>query len=195
MLSKSTTFIFFWIALVLASLTACQPSATTPEPTPTLQAALENNPILADTDLNLVSLLLDRPYGKDRLLLYSWQDEAFKLCLGASYLTPLNQEWQSHDTYTSPCSNGRFLAAYSGNSQVESPFGPARHTIVYGVSEVGQAVRVVWSDGQVSHIPLEDEAFVEARNGRFKVERLELLDEHHNVLLTEDWAQHTAYSN
>lgn len=171
---------------VLMLLSACAVEQTN-EPPATLQAAVAGTAHLTEADYADIDVLLEKRLGAGQLMLYRWQNGGAD-CLAATYLTAVNNEWQPRETATRPCEqNASFMAAYTGNSVVESPFGPSRHTTVYGVSEQGHAVRVVWADGQVSHLPLEDGAFLMARSGRWEVERIELLDHENGLMFTEEW--------
>ena len=174
------------LLIVLLLFTACQ--SQEPAPPPTLEAAASTVSQLENIALNDIDVLQQRAYGSGRVLLYSWSNSGGATCLATTYLTPLNNEWEAHDTLTTGCFNeDEFTAAYTGNSLVDAPFGPPRYTTVYGLSPAGRAVRIVWSDGQVNHVPLQNSSFLEMRSGRWHVERIELLDANNDLLLAEDW--------
>lgn len=172
-----------FVFVLLWGLSACQTVNTAVSPPPTLQAAIDGTSYLTNEP---VELLQTRPWGSGQLILYRWTDETNNQeCLAAAYLTRLNNEWQAHDTATAPCQDVRgFTAAYTWNSTIEAPFGPPRDTAVFGISDHGRAVRIVWSDGQVTHVPLQNEngSFIESRSGKWQVERIELLDEDNQLL-------------
>ncbi len=133
-------------------------------------------------------ILQEKRFAGGQIMLQSWVDSTGATCLAATYITPINNEWRIHDTLTGGCTHGEQLAAaYTGNSQINALVGPPRFTTVYGRSETGQAVRIIWSDGQVNHVPLENHSFLEMRSGRWDVERIELLDWDHTLLHATDW--------
>ncbi len=178
------------ITILLVWLTAaCTPAAQ--EPPATLVAIANDTTVLSPVDLSGVNTLQEQPFGTGQMALYGWQNEAGQYCLVAAYLTIVGDQWQTHDTASVACQTNEFIAAYTGNSVVESPFGPPRHTVAYGRSLNGMAVRVIWADGMVSHVSLENGAFLESRAGRWDVERIELLDENNNVMQAEEWSSDT----
>ena len=183
-------FVLIWSFLLVWGLAACQTSNTAAPP-PTLQAAVAGTSHLNPEQASHVEVLQERPWGTGQLMLYRWADaETGHACLATAYLTRLNNEWQAHDTATAPCQsapNG-FTAAYTWNSLVEAPYGPPRDTAVFGTSPQGQAVRIVWADGQVSHVPLQNNSFLVSRAGKWRVERVELLDGNNQLLKVEDWS-------
>jgi hypothetical protein len=48
-------------------------------------------------------------------------------------------------------------------------------------------VRITWSDGIVSQVPLQNSSFLAARPEKLQVERVELLDTDDTVLETEEF--------
>lgn len=169
--------LFVPVVIALFFLAACQSGSPTSE-TPSSSS-------LGDRDVNV---LQEKPYGSGQLLLTSWHDENGASCMAGTYLTRINDTLEPHDTALSGCqSDAVFQAAYTGNSRVEQFAGAPRHTTVFGRSDVGHAVRIVWQDGQVNHVPLENHSFLEARDGRWAVERIELLDDQNNIILAEEW--------
>lgn len=189
MMGSNTTKLIARLGAILLflNLVAC----TTPHteaPPATLQAVLAGSEIWQAIDQSQVTMLQEQPLGTGELLLYQWQNEAAETCLAAAYVIDINGQWQTHDTFRTACHADKgFVAAYSGNSTAESPYGPTRDTIAYGVSDHGHAVRVAWADGQVSYVPLQNGSFLVARNGRMDVQRVELLDEANNLIDVEDW--------
>ena len=178
------------IMLLVWGVTACTPAGE--EPPATLVAIANDTSVLTHAELPGVQTLQERPFGTGQIALYAWENEAGEECLVAVYLTTINGQWQTHDTASIACQNDpAFMSGYTGNSVIEAPFGPPRHTMVYGHSDLGAAVRIIWTDGMVHHAPLENGAFLEARNGKWVVERIELLDEDNNVLQMEDWQEET----
>lgn len=75
-----------------------------------------------------------------------------------------------------------FSAAYTigGNIQELST--------AYGVSPVGQAVKISWQDGQTTTVTLTNHSFVSSRPGVIPVQKIELLDEQGVVLEHKNWA-------
>lgn len=186
MFGKKT--LFFISLTLIAILAACTPASE--EPPATLVAIANDTSLLTHAELPGVQTLQERPFGTGQIALYSWDNDQGSSCLVAAYLTTINGQWQTHDTATTECEQtNELVAAYTGNSTIEAPFGPPRHTMVYGRSNTGSAVRIVWSDGMVSHVPLQDGAFLEARDGKWPVERIELLDAGNNILQLEDWQE------
>ena len=181
-----------WGFLLMWSLAACQ-TANTAVPPPTLQAAVAGTSHLNPEQATNVEVLQEQSWGTGQLMLYRWADgETGHECLAAAYLTRLNNTWQAHDTATAPCQathqTTALTAAYTWNSTIEAPYGPPRDTAVFGTSPQGQAVRIVWADGQVSHVPLQNNSFLVSRAGKWRVERVELLDGHNQLLQMEDWS-------
>lgn len=185
-LSK-TVFTQFIITAVFLALSAC---ATTVETSPpTLQAVVDNSELLAAVNPEQVEVLQDTGFGSGKILLYSWQAQDGSFCLGSSYIVNVNNNWQSSNTATMPCqSNPDLMAAYTGNSQIESNLEVPRETIVYGYANRGRAVQIVWSDGQVDRVPLENNSFLAVRSGRYIVERIELIDQNNKLIQVEDWS-------
>lgn len=185
---RARTLLLGLSLLLLWSMTACQPNDTAAPP-PTLQAAVAGTSYLNDSHTAEVEVLQERPWGTGQLMLYRWTDaDKGHTCLAATYLTRLNNQWQAHDTATAPCqSDTSFMAASTWNSTIEAPFGPPRDTVVFGTSDHGRAVRIVWVDGQVTHVPVQNGAFLESRAGKWRVERVELLDGNNQLLQMEDW--------
>lgn len=179
----SYLFILSTLIILLAACTATPAS----NPPATLQAAVAGTELLTDTDINDIEVLQEQGIDGGQVMLYRWTNDAQQVCLSAAYMTTINGRWQTHDTLSAGCANSDFVAAYTGNSHIESPFGSIRHTTAYGSSSYGHAVRIVWSDGQVTYLPLDNGTFLETRHGRWVVERVELLDRDNNVLAIEDW--------
>lgn len=178
-----------WVLMACeVDTTAVSPLSTSiaTVPSPTLQAAVAGSSYLTPEQIAVVETLQTRPWGSGQLMLYRWTDETdTQAYLAAAYLTKLNNEWQAHDTATAVYTNEHdFMVAYTWNSRIEAPFGPPRDTAVFGTSPHGRAVRIVWSDGQVTHIPLHSEngSFLDSRPGKWQVERIELLGEDNQLL-------------
>jgi hypothetical protein len=181
--SLSTIFIAF-------ITTACLPAAN--EPPPTIQAVADHAEALSAVTADQIHVLQDQSYGTGRIMLYEWFNEN-QHCLGSSYITPLNDNWQISDTLSLPCHQPtEFLAGYTNVSVVESNLGAPRQTVAFGTSDTGNAVRIVWADGMVEQVPLEDGSFLTVRAGRFQIERLELIDKGGNLITVEDWQTETA---
>jgi hypothetical protein len=186
---SQSVFTFFVSLLLLGVLAACQ-TAENDAPPPTLQAAVAGTSYLTMEHTAVVEVLQEQAWGTGQLMLYRWQDGS-QTCLAATYLTRLNNDWQAHDTATAPCqSPSAFTAAYTWDSHVhiEAPFGPPRDTVVFGTSSQGRAVRIIWADGQVTHIPVQQGSFLASRAGKWRVERVELLDSNNQILQAEDWS-------
>ena len=185
-LSK-TVFIHFIIIAVFLTLSACATTVETPPPT--LQAVVDNSELLAAVNPEQVEVLQDTGFGSGKILLYRWQAQDGAYCLGSSYIINVNNNWQSSNTATMPCQfDPDLMAAYTGNSQIESELGVPRETIVYGYANRGHAVQIVWNDGQVDRIPLENNSFLGVRSGRYIVERIELVDQNNALIQIEDWS-------
>lgn len=172
---------FSLIMMMMLSLAACQSDEISP--------LSETSPnINVSNDGNTLNVLQEKPYGSGQLLLTSWQDENGASCLAGTYFTRINETLQPHNIAVAGCqAEGVFQAAYSGNSRVEQFAGAPRHTAVFGRSDIGHAVRIVWHDGLVDHVPLENHSFLEARDGTWAVDRIELLDDQNNIILAEEW--------
>lgn len=179
---------YLFILCTLIILSAACTATPRSNPPATLQAAVAGTELLTDTDISTIEVLQEKTMDDGQVMLYRWTNDAEQVCLSAAYMTTINGRWQTHDTLSAGChTNSDFVAAYTGNSHIESPFGSIRHTTAYGSSSDGHAVRIVWSDGQVTYLPLDKGTFLETRDGRWVVERVELLDRDNNVLLVEEW--------
>ena len=84
------------------------------------------------------------------------------------------------------------MAGYTSVSEIEATLGTPRQTVAFGTSQSGKVVRVIWADGLVEQVPLENGSFLTVRSGRFQIERVELIDSAGNLLNVEDWAVETA---
>lgn len=185
---KSTTILILLFSLFAVALSACAPAATTP-PTPEA-AAISESDFAADLGFNEIEILQNQVAGSGKMVLYRWQNGADEACVATAYLTQLNGRWQTHTTATTDCSSDtHIIAAYTGNSVIQSEFGAPRMTAVYGITDepFAHAVQIVWSDGQVSRLPLEDGAFLAVRQHKLVVERIEVFDANNNLLFIEDW--------
>ena len=187
MLGQLFSFRGALLVVFLCLFMACAPSPTA-EPPATLQAVLSDSAVWQGVDPSAVVVLQEQPLERGQMVLYQWHNEANEMCLTAAILFNLNGTWQPHDTFHAPCqADGRWVAAHSGNSTAESPYGPARQSLAYGYSAEAHAVRVVWADGQVNYVPLGKGGFLAARHGRIEVERVEWVDNSNNVLAIETW--------
>ena len=190
---SSTLFgkFFHLILLVIALiLVGCLP--TTSEPPPTVQAVADHAAVLHTVTADQIHVLQDQSYGSGRIMLYEWHAEN-QHCLASSYITPLNGNWQISDTLSLPCQQpGEFLAGYTNVSEIEATLGTPRQTVAFGTSQAGNVVRVIWADGLVEQVPLENGSFLTVRSGRYQIERVELIDSAGNLLNVEDWAIETA---
>lgn len=181
----------FYLLLILGGLLAFTGCATTAEsPPPTISAVVANSDLLSSVDPSGMTILQDRLYGSGKIVLYQWNDTQGNLCIGTSYLQEIDGHLEMSDTATIPCqSDDSLMAAYTGNSQIETQlgFGDPRQTVVYGVSPAGHAVQIVWMDGQVERIPLNNSSFLTVRDGRLDVDRIELFDQSNQLIQVEEF--------
>ncbi|MFT5193671.1 MAG: hypothetical protein ACI9EW_000077 [Cellvibrionaceae bacterium] len=176
---------YFSIILIAFMLTACLP--TTNEPPATIQAVADHVEALNSVTADQIHVLQDQSYGSGRIMLYEWYSEN-EHCLGSSYITSLNGNWQISDTLSLPCQQPvEFLAGYTDVSVIEANLGAPRQTVAFGTSQLGSVVRIIWADGLVEQVPLEAGSFLAVRAGRFQIERVELIDASGNLITIEDW--------
>lgn len=168
---------------------ACMPQSESPSPT--VQAVVEHAQALTQVSPENIDVLQDEAYGSGRILLYSWQEEE-KKCLASSYMTPLNGNWQLSDTLSLPCQpSSDFVAGYTNVSTIEANLGSPRQTVAYGTSQIGDVVRVIWADGLVEQVPLQNGSFLTVRSGRWTIERIDLIGTDGSIIRSEDWLAST----
>ena len=174
------------LLLIFSILVGCLP--TTQEPPPTVQAVSSHAQVLHEVATEDIHVLQDQSYGSGRILLYEWEQNN-EHCLASSYLTPLGGVWEISDTVSLPCQQpADFVAGYTNVSDIEANLGSPRQTVAYGISQHGSVVRVIWADGMVEQVPIEEGSFLTVRSGRWTIERIELIDSGGNLLTIEDWA-------
>ena len=174
------------IILSFYMLVGCIP--TTSEPPPTIQAVADHAQVLDQVSTEDIHVLQDQSYGSGRILLYEWEQDS-QQCLASSYITPLGGHWEISDTLSLPCQQSTdFVAGYTNVSKIEANLGSPRQTVAYGTSQAGNVVRIIWADGMVEQVPLEDGSFLTVRSGRWSIDRIELIDGAGNLLGVEDWA-------
>ncbi|MEM8858214.1 MAG: hypothetical protein AAGD96_07840 [Chloroflexota bacterium] len=178
---KTSILLFTFFLLV-----GCLP--TNNEPPPTIQAVSNHAEVLHEVATEDIHVLQDQSYGSGRILLYEWQQNN-QHCLASSYLTPLGGVWEISDTLSLPCQQPTdFVAGYTNVSSIEANLGSPRQTVAYGTSQSGSVVRIIWADGIVEQVPIEDGSFLTVRSGRWTIDRIELIDSGGNLLTIEDWA-------
>jgi hypothetical protein len=60
-------------------------------------------------------------------------------------------------------------------------------TVVYGLSDIGKHVRIIWSDATTHVVPLAQGAFLLTRKGVFEPLRIEVLDTTGTPVVREAW--------
>ncbi|MEM9774309.1 MAG: hypothetical protein AAF902_06985 [Chloroflexota bacterium] len=174
------------IAFCTLMLIGCLPTST--EPPPTIQAVADHAQVLNQVSTEDIHVLQDQSYGSGRILLYEWKQDS-QHCLASSYITSLGGHWEISDTLSLPCQQPTsFVAGYTNVSKIEANLGSPRQTVAYGTSQAGNVVRVIWADGMVEQVPLEDGSFLTVRSGRWSIDRIELIGNGGNLLSVEDWA-------
>ncbi len=150
-----------------------------------------------------VEVLQEQEVARGLVLLYRWQSpksqERDTYCLATTFVTPEGKGWRAQSSgfhtirpkelpsswepplFGCEIPADRFVAGYTVGGNITSL------TTASGLSHRGEAVRIVWSDGQIDVVPLKAGSFLLARPEILKVQRIELLDANGHVLESEEW--------
>lgn len=150
-----------------------------------------------------VEVLQEQEVAGGLVLLYRWQSpksrETDTYCLATTFVTPEGKGWRAQSSgfhairptelpsswapplFGCEIPADTFVAGYTVGGNITSL------TTASGLSHRGDAVRIVWSDGQIDVVPLKAGSFLLARPETLKVQRIELLDANGHVLESEEW--------
>lgn len=173
--------LFILICLLLA---AC--SLRPFHPTP-VDALTEPPGMLAGSlnDASSLQILQRQEVAGGVVLLYRWQrtdrSSTNTFCVAATFVTPAGRGWRAQSSgYFGEEPGGRASCTFTTRSGFAASYLVGGNitdlTAAYGVSARGTHVRITWSDGVVSQIPLHNTSFLAARPETLQVERIELLD-------------------
>jgi len=143
-----------------------------------------------------VRILQQRAVTDGVVLFYRWQtDEAVAtetFCAASAFVTYGASGWQAQsggyfvgDTVSQPAcdlNNPISLKAsyyYAGQTTT--------FTVVYGLSDTGKHVRIIWSDATTHVVPLAQGAFLLTRKGVSEPLRIEVLDTTGTPVVRETW--------
>ncbi len=143
-----------------------------------------------------VRILQQRTVTDGVVLFYRWQTDAAAaaetFCAASAFVTYGASGWQAQsggyfvgDTVSQPAcdlDNPISLKAsyyYAGQT--------TRFTIVYGLSDMGEHVRITWSDATTHVVPLAQGAFLLTRKGISEPLRIEVLDATGTPVVRETW--------
>lgn len=141
-------------------------------------------------------ILQHQDVAKGMVLLYRWQrtdrSSTNTFCVAATFVTPEGRGWRAQSSsYFGEEPSGRARCTFTTRSGFEVSYLPSGNitdlTAAYGLSNRGSHVRITWSDGVVSQVPLQNRSFLAARPEKLQVERVELLDTDDTVLETEEF--------
>jgi len=150
-----------------------------------------------------VEVLQEQEVAGGLVLLYRWQSpksqETDTYCLATTFVTPEGKGWRAQASgfhtirpkelpsswepplFGCEIAADTFVAGYTVGGNITSL------TTASGLSHRGDAVHIVWSDGQIDVVPLKDGSFLLARPETLEVRRIELLDANGHVLESEEW--------
>ncbi len=183
-------FAFLSMSLILSACSG-RPYHATP-----LDALTEFPGYLISPDYYIkdsVRVLQQKAVAGGVVILYRWQThESVKTktyCLAATFVTSEGNGWRAQSSGFAGSENKRcsiseangFIAEYTVGGNI------TELTTVFGLNDRGDHVRVEWSDGTVSSVPIQNGAFLESRAKTLQVRRVQVLDAHGNILVSKEW--------
>ncbi len=145
-------------------------------------------------DPSSLQVLQQQEVAGGTVLLYRWQRTAAQpgntFCLAATFVTPEGRGWRAQSSgFFSDGASGHPTCTFTTTSDFSAGYYVGGNitdlTTAYGWSTRGSHVRIIWSDGVVSQIPIHNNSFLEARPETLQVERIELRDTNDTVLAQE----------
>jgi len=172
-------------------------------PTP-LDALTEFPGYLVNPDMYVeesVVVLQEQEIAGGLVLLYRWQSREARregtYCIATTFVTPVitlkGKGWRAQSSgaigsfprqpplFGCDVPSDEFIAGYTVGGNITSL------TTVFGLSNRGDAVRIVWSDRQVDVVSLQSGSLLLARPKTLQEERIELLDADGNILESKKW--------
>lgn len=146
-----------------------------------LEALAEFPGYLTKESLGSASILQDETVAGGLVLLYLYPSDEAGLtpsanCLATTFVTQeRNGGWRSQSAGRMACdeeifAEDIFTAAYTVGGNV------TELTTVYGMSTQGEQVRIEWSDGTISIIPVVNGTFLSSRPETLQVQQVSLLN-------------------
>jgi hypothetical protein len=185
------TIRIFAIVLSLLFLTACRPYHPNPYDALTeFPGYLENASTFTKSSARI---LRQQDVAEGIVILYRWQTpksvERQHYCLATTFVTPEGLGWRAQSSgsvgvVSADCTLSEtedFVAAYTlgGNS--------TKLSTAYGISKLGDRVRVEWADGVTMTAPVENNSFLLARPDTIHISRIEVLNVEGEVLRSKTW--------
>ncbi len=181
-LGNRILFVLSLISIMFV-VSACSPYNPTP-----YDALTEFPGFLTKENLASVTVLQQEAVADGLVLLYRYQPDldVGEYCLATTFVTQeKNGGWRAQSASGLGCGNnlsGRFLATFTVGGNI------TELTTAYGLSKDGSQVRIQWSDGTVSVVPLINNVFLKSRPAILQVDRIDLLDADDTVLENISWA-------
>ncbi|KAA3663496.1 MAG: hypothetical protein DWQ04_10515 [Chloroflexi bacterium] len=182
---KKNRFILFSISIIsaLLILTSCQ---TTYHATP--HEALTDFPgYLTQDNLPMTTFQQELVAG-GLVLLYRYQPDPTdnEVCLASTFVTHDWHGWQAQSSSKLACASNlfdKFRAGYTVGGNI------TELTTAYGISTEGSQVRIQWSDGTESIVPVENNYFLKSRPAYLHVTQIELIDDDNTILDSINWSE------
>lgn len=141
-----------------------------------------------------VEITQQRNVSGGRVVLYRWKRPhpvtVDEFCGAISLVTPIltlkGNSWLVRATYSitkSPLDSFGCLPQWSG--LVTNTAVIEGESVAFGFASSGSTIRIFWSDGRNSQIPVINQSFLEIREGTAHAVRFELLDSAGNILSKE----------
>lgn len=180
-LGNRILFVLSLISIMFV-ISACSPYHPTPH-----DALTEFPGYLTKENLASLTVLQQETVADGLVLLYRYQPdmEVGEYCLATTFVTEeKNGSWRAQSASKLECGNnlsGRFKAIFTVGGNI------TELTTAYGLSNDGSHVRIQWSDGIVSVVPLINNVFLKSRPANLQVDRIDLLDADDTVLEKISW--------
>jgi len=184
---------YYILILVCLFLPACTLRSFHPTPVDAL-TEIPGMVVGSLNDASSIQILQQQAVAEGMVLLYRWQRTDMRntnaFCFAATFVTPEGRGWRAQSSgYFSEVPSGHTRCTFTTRSEFEAGYYVGGNitdlTTAYGLSSRGSHVRITWSDGVVSRVPLQNNSFLTARPEILQVERIELLDTDDTVLEIE----------
>lgn len=179
---KKNRFILLFISTLLI-LSSCQ---TTYHATP--HEALTDFPGYLTKDSLPTTAFQQEMVAGGLVLLYRYQPDPTinEVCLASTFVTHGWHGWQAQSSNQLACASNlfdKFRAGYAVGGNV------TELTTAYGISTQGNQVRIQWSDGTESIVPVENNYFLKSRPSYLHVTQIELIDDESTILEAISWSE------
>jgi hypothetical protein len=146
-----------------------------------------------NSNIRSTEILLQQQVAGGLNVLYRWQTPASQqrqtYCVAVTFVTPEGSGWRAQSTGTFVNSAGQMSNAtceYTKNHDFIAGYYPGGNirplTTAFGLSNQGDKVRIEWSDGKISVVPVQNGSFLDSRAEIVQVHRITLLDASGNTL-------------